>query len=123
MVDFKVYNLKITIKLPPPKGGGLVQRMAIRNEGHLKAPIYQVTIPFIKCYIVQIYHFLPYVFYCVCVPCMSMQCTPFASFRKISKIQIYFSEQHRMCTSFPEGDLPERMTSFIQAGSPLSASW
>lgn len=30
------------------------QRLAIRNVGHFKAPTYQVTEPFIKCYVVQI---------------------------------------------------------------------
>ncbi|SHK06104.1 hypothetical protein SAMN05216293_0142 [Flagellimonas taeanensis] len=29
-------------------------RMAIRNVGHFEAPTYEVTMSFIKCYIVQI---------------------------------------------------------------------
>ena len=30
------------------------QRLAIRNVGQFEAPTYQVTEPFIKCYVVQI---------------------------------------------------------------------
>lgn len=40
-------------------------RLAIRNVGHFEAPTYKVTEPFIKCYIFQFHHFLPYVFYCM----------------------------------------------------------
>jgi len=36
--------------------------LAIRNVGHFKAPTYQVTAPFVKCYVVQIKHFRPMFF-------------------------------------------------------------
>ena len=40
-------------------------RSAIRNVGHFKASSYQYTKPFVKCNVVQIQHFPPYVFYCL----------------------------------------------------------
>jgi len=44
---------------------GCGKRLAIRNLVYFEVPTYQATKPFIKCYVVQIYHFQSYVFYCV----------------------------------------------------------
>ncbi len=42
----------------------------------------------------------------LCVPCMSIHCTHFASSIKTFKIQINFHGQTELCNNFPEGTSP-----------------